>query len=312
MIFVYWGLIRSKRVMKCKVRTIVAAVTTLALPGVVNAARLSWFDDMPARDSLGQIRAPIPLSNQQAPLTFGIQAYQTLRQPDDTDYVRGPLGVASDRTIVRLYGEIDSRITDFRAPLLALNPPTEGNTLFAGSSSNRLSGFGVKWQHRVDAVNTVAVSAGYSEIPWSSKSASADALDTRAAVTWYGNWSGASWRPGLSGSVFVGDESARDEAYQQLGRRYYGFSVGGELRLAQDHTPYFSYRLRRNVYSPDDPTYLISPYEDRSQISAGWKWQVQPNWSLQAEARYGLNGAYLDSYSTDRSRFFFGTRFDFR
>jgi long-subunit fatty acid transport protein len=54
------------------------------------------------------------------------------------------------------------------------------------------------------------------------------------------------------------------------------------------------------------------PYEDRSQISAGWKWQVQPNWSVHAEASYGLNGANLDPNSPDRSRIFFGTRFDFR
>jgi hypothetical protein len=262
---------------------------------------------------LGQLRAPVPLSNRQTPLTFGINAYQSLQNDVlDADYGYGSLAVAGDRTVVKFYGEIAGRPYDFRTPLLALNPSVGGDAPPLGSSGNRLSGFGVKWQHRVDSVNTVALSAGYSEIPWSAKSATADALDTRAAVSWHGSWSGTTLRPGLSGSVFVGDESARDEAYRQLGRRYYGISVGGELRVAQDHTPYFSYRLRRDVYSLDDPAYLVSPYEDRSQISAGWKWQVQPNWSLQAEARYGLNGANLDTYSTDRSHFFFGTRFDFR
>jgi len=298
--------------MNFKVRKLVVAVTSLALPGVVHAARLGWFDELPARDSLGQIRAPLPFSNQDASRTFSVRAYESMRQIDEADYLRTPLSVASDRTVVGIYGEIDSRVTDFRAPLVALNPSAENSALLGGSSSNRLSGFGVKWQHRVDAVNTFAVSAGYSEIPWSSKSVGADALDTRAALSWRSNWNGANFRPGVTGSVFIGDETARDEAYQQLGRRYYGFSVGGQLQVAQDHTPYFSYRLRRNVYSPEDPTYLTSPYEDRSQISAGWKWQVQRNWSVQAEASYGLNGAYLDSYSTDRSRFFFGTRFDFR
>jgi len=300
--------------MKYRIRTVLVAATTLALPGVVSAARLSWFDDMPARDSLGQIRAPIALSNQEAPLTFGVQGYESLRHSDllDGDYGYGSVAVASDRTVVRFYGAVAGRTNDFRAPLLALNPSATGDALLLGSSSSRLSGFGVKWQHRVDAVNTVALSAGYNEIPWSTKSTSADALDTRAAVSWHGSWSGATLRPGISGSFFVGDEIARNEAYQQLGRRYFGFSVGGELRVAQDHTPYFSYRLRRNVYSPDDPTFSITPYEDRSQISAGWKWQVQSNWSLQAEARYGLNGANLDPSSPDRSHLFFGTRFDFR
>jgi hypothetical protein len=299
--------------MKCKFRTVLAAATALALPGVAGAGRLSWFDEMPARDSLGQIRSPFPLSNDDT-LTFGIQAYQSLRSDVyDADYgYRSASDDANDRNTVKIYGEFAPRGGDFQTSIAAANPPTVNEGILFGTSGNRLSGFGVKWQHRVDATNTLAVSAGYSEIPWNANSLSVDALDTRAAVSWHSSWSDASLRPGVSGSFFVGDESARDDAYQQLGRRYYGFSVGGQLRLAQDHTPYFSYRLRRSFNNPDDPAYLISPYEDRSQILAGWKWQVQPNWSLQAEARYGLNGANLDPYSPDRSRIFFGTRFDFR
>jgi hypothetical protein len=297
--------------MKYKVCTVVATITTLALPGVAGAASLGWFDEMPARDSLGRIRAPFSFSGSETRLTFGVEAYKSLVEPyaqDDYPYL-----AASDQTVVKIYGEFADRVGDFRAPLAALNPQASADeTSLLGSSSSRLSGFGVKWQHRVDAVNTVALSAGYSEIPLSANTPSVDALDTRAALSWHGSWAGTFLQPGVSGSVFVGDKSARDEAYQQLGRRYYGFSVGGELRVAQDHVPYFSYRLRRNFYNPEDPAYLIAPYEDRSQISAGWRWQVRPNWSLQAEARYGLNGANLDPYSPDRSRFFFGTRFDFR
>lgn len=296
--------------MKYKFHTVLAA-TALALPGMAAAARLSWFDDVPARDSLGQIRAPFPLSNDDT-LTFGIPAYQSLRSEGhdaDHDY-RSASGEASN--VVKIYGEFVPRSSDFRGSIPGSTPPSGNEGALFGSSGSRLSGFGVKWQHRVDATNTVAVSAGYSEIPGNAGSLNVDALDTRAAVSWHGSWSGLSLRPGVSGSLFFGDESARDDTYQQLGRRYYGFSLGGELRLAQDHTPYFSYRLRRSFNNPDDPAYLIAPYEDRSQILAGWRWQVQPNWSLQAEARYGLNGANLDPYSPDRSRIFFGTRFDFR
>lgn len=299
--------------MKYKACTaVVVTVTSLTLPGVAGAASASWFDETPARDSLGRIRAPFSFSGSEDTLTFGVEAYKSLVD-SNSEVGYGYGRASSDRTIVRIYGEVANRASDFRAPLDALNPRTSpGEGFLLGSPSNRLSGFGVKWQHRVDAVNTVALSAGYSEIPWSTATPAVDALDTRATVSWQGSWSGALLQPGINGSVFLGDESARDEAYQQLGRRYYGFSVGGELRLMQDHTPYFSYRLRRSFYNPEDPAYAIAPYEDRSQISAGWKWQVQPNWSLQAEARYGLNGANLDPYSPDRSRFFFGTRFDFR
>ena len=295
--------------MTYKTYTALAAALTLSLPGGAMAGRFSWFDEAPARDSLGQVRAPLSSPAGETRLTFGVDAYKSFAstRPADEDYYV-PL---HDATVVKFFGEIASRPDGYYAPLAVLNPELARETSPLGIASNRLSGFGVKWRHRVDASNTIAFSAGYSEMPWSASMPHLDALDTRAAVSWRSTWSGAV-RPGLTGSVFVGDENVRDEAYQQLGRRYYGFSLGGELRVAQDHTPYFSYRLQRNFHHPDDPGYLSTPYEDYSRISAGWRWQVQRNWSLQAEAHYGLQGAQLDPYSPDRSRVFFGTRFDFR
>lgn len=288
--------------------TLLAAAIALTLPGAVSAARFSWFDESPARDSLGQVRVPIGESDNR--LSFGVHAYKSLAPGVAGDEDAG--SYLTDATTLRLYGEVAPRTGELNIPLAALHPTSDSEGLAFGSSSNRLSGFGIKLQHRVDPTNTVALTAGYSEASMLQQSlAPIDVLDTRAALSWTSTWAGG-LQPGMTGSVFVGDESARDETYQRLGRRYYGFSVGGELRLMQDHTPYFSYRLRRNFYNPDDPTYLMTPYDDRSQIAAGWKWQVQSNWSLQAEARYGLNGAQLDPYAPERSRIFFGTRFDFR
>jgi hypothetical protein len=290
--------------------TVLTAALAMALPGLAAAARFSWFDDMPATDSLGQLRTPSSLFNNDTHLAFGIDAYKSLvpgRSGDDGV----DAAYLSDATTLRFYGEVSPR-TGESIPPGALHPGAADGSATLTSSRNRFSGFGIKLRHRVDASNSVALSAGYSETPWSAQaSANLDVLDTRAALSWTSSGTGFP-RPGMTSSVFVGDESARDDNYQRLGRRYYGFSVGGELQLSQDHTPYLSYRMRRNLYNPDDPNYLVSPYDDRSQIAAGWKWQVQPNWSLQAEARYGLNGTTLDPYSPDRSRIFFGTRFDFR
>ncbi len=293
--------------------TALAASLALAIPATAMAGRFSWFDDMPARDSLGQLRTPSSLLSRDTRLTFGVDAYKSLTSGRTAEEDTGSAAYANDATTLQFYGEVSARPGEVTVPIAVLHPSASGEeALVINSSSNRLSGFGIKLRHRVDASNTFALYAGYSEAPWGGQAVTnLDVLDTRAAVSWTSTWSGA-LRPGMTGSVFVGDESVRDEAYQRLGRRYYGFSLGGELRVAQDHTPYFSYRLRRNVYNPDDPNYLVSPYDDRSQIAAGWKWQVQSNWSLQAEARYGLNGANLDPYSPERSRIFFGTRFDFR
>ncbi len=291
--------------------TVLAAALAVALPGAATAARFSWFDEMPAKDSLGQVRTPPSLFSRDTRLAFGIGTYRSLAPGRSSEEDGRDLAYYNDATTLRFYGELSPRPGEIILPG-ALHAGPSGQSSILGLSTNRLSSFGIKLRHRVDAANSVALAAGYSEAPWSMQTtANLDVLDARAALSWTSTGSGI-LRSGMTSSVFIGDESARDDTFQRLGRRYYGFSVGGEVQLGQDHTPYLSYRLRRNVYSPDDPNYLASPYDDRSQIAAGWKWQVQPNWSLQAEARYGLNGAALDPYSPDRSRIFFGTRFDFR
>lgn len=293
-----------------KRHTAIAVALALAIPGVASATRFSWFDDTP-RDSLGLQRTPPSLFDRDNRLSFGVDAYKSLAPGRSNEDEIHDTGYAGD-TKLEFYGEVGGRVGDGALPIRMMHPTItpDGNAL--AGTNNRLSGFGIKLRHRVDAANSIALSAGYSETPWSVQGpTNLDVLDTRAALSWTSRWSGG-LQPGMTGSVFVGDESMRDETYQRLGRRYYGFSLGGELRLTQEHTPYLSYRVRRNLDDPSDPNYLATPYDDRSQIAAGWRWQVQQNWSLQAEARYGLNGANLDPYSPDRSRIFFGTRFDFR
>ena len=281
----------------------VSAVLTLALPLAGQAAgKFSWFDDAPARDALGLPRAPAALKPD-APVAFGVDAYKSMAIQRELD---------EEADVVHLYGEMERLPGTWRTPLAAINRDTGAEPLLREYDS-RLSGFGVRWQHRVDATNTVALAAGYNEFAYAAEPArNRDMLDTRAALSWTSVGSGE-LRPGFTSSVFFGDESAREDTTRRYGSRYYGFSVGGKLTIAQDHTPYLSYRLRRSYYNVDEPTYALVPYEDHALVSAGWKWQVQSNWSLQAEASYGLNGQAVDPYSPlDRSRFFFGTRFDFR
>lgn len=296
--------------MKRLIHTAAAASIACLLPAAAQAAgKFTWFDEMPARDSLGLVRTP-PLLGKDSRITFGVGAFESLAPNPMVDgFDARDLAYASDS--LRLYGEIGSRTDVLYAPLANIDR-VSGQSLF-DADSNRLAGFGVKWQHRLDASSSLALSAGYSESTWEYRPAlNLDVYDTRAALSWTSIGSG-SFRPGITGSVFVGDESVRDEVYQRLGRRYYGFAVGGQVTVFQEHTPYVSFRHRRNFESAyDDPAMMLYPDEERSLLSAGWKWQVQPNWSLQAEATYGLNGSVVDPYAPDRSRFFFGTRFDFR
>jgi len=281
---------------------ITAALLTLIIPfAQAEAGRYSWFND-PLSDDLAFNSGGLPRPGGGIPPTFDVNAYATPSFGSRVGEGMGYRNLGEEprevSDVVRLYGKI--------SPGPAYRYPPLGD-----ETDVRLNAFGAKWLHRLNAIHSFAVSAGYSETA-SSTRLSPDTFDTRAAFSWTSKWAGG-YRPGVTGSIFVGDETAKDEAYRYLGRKYYGFAIGGELTLFREHTPYISYRLQRSQYETAvDPLY--SPYrsDDRSLVAAGWRWQVQRNWSLQAEASYGLGGAGLDLQNYERSRLFFGTRFDFK
>ncbi|MEW6332606.1 MAG: hypothetical protein AB1560_14205, partial [Pseudomonadota bacterium] len=266
------------------------------------AGKLSWFNETPFA-GVGPVGAPeIRPLNPADYTSFGIDLYSSRKGAVEEAYAADARDAAPDANTLRLYGEVESSRSG------------TGSFALEDSSPGRVNVFGVAWQHRLNAMNTLAVSAEYGE-GTALYPMSPDTFDTRAAFSWTSALPGAV-RPSVTGSVFLGDEMAREEIYRHLGRKYYGFSVGGSLTLFQSHTPYVSFRMQRSVYeTSDDPLFLAPRTGDRSLLSAGWKWQAGRDLSLQAEASYGLgetSGSSLDPYSLERSRILFGTRFGFK
>lgn len=291
--------IKAKQVVLAGAALIMTAGPALSAP----AGKLSWFNDA-SFEGVGTVGAPeVRPLNPADYASFGINLYSS-RQDAAEETWPAELGNFSPNTnTIRLYGEVESS--------------RSGTGSFASlkdSSPGRVNVFGVSWQHRLNAMNTLAVSAEYGE-GTAVYPLSLDTLDTRAAFSWTSVLPSAV-RPSLTGSVFLGDEMAREEIYRHLGRKYYGFTVGGSLTLFQSHTPYVSFKMQRSVYETTDDTLFMAPRTgDRSLLSAGWKWQAGRDFSLQAEASYGLGettGSSLDPYSLERSRILFGTRFGFK
>jgi hypothetical protein len=267
------------------------------------AGKPSWFNDTPFA-GVGPVGAPeIRPLNPADYTSFGINLYSSRQSAVEEAYPADARDITPDANTVRLYGEVESSRSG-----------TGSFVSLEDSSPGRVNVFGVSWQHRLNAMNTLAVSAEYGEGAVVSP-LSLDTLDTRAAFSWTSVLPSAV-RPSVTGSVFLGDEMAREEIYRHLGRKYYGFTVGGSLTLFQSHTPYVSFKMQRSVYETSDDSLFVAPRTgDRSLLSAGWKWQAGRDLSLQAEASYGLGeptGSSLDPYSLERSRILFGTRFGFK
>lgn len=175
---------------------------------------------------------------------------------------------------------------------------------------SRFDALGLEWNRRVDADNRFTVAAqrgGYAL----DDQTNADVASVQALLAWTRDVGGPDTAQ-VTGSVFLGDDSAKNESYRSLGRRFYGLTLEGRMNLFAHHTPYTSLQLKRSDYNGDKTLSLAPRREDYARLAAGWEWQILPNWGLRAEANYSLNNSTVDTYQYDRSQLFLTTRFDFR
>ncbi len=293
-------------------RLAAASATAVALAAAAAAqadGRFSWFDAPAGSGSAEGLTAPRPVA-------FGFEIYRGASHSrwfaDERYAAFGEEEEGRAQTDrVRIYGQW--RLEDGRAGVRTaydlLSP-----SLDPGVSPR--SQLGVSWEHRLDALNRVTLSAEYGKYRFARQGPDEagvhDTLDTRAVLSWTGSFAGYG-HASLTSSVYLGGETAPDPASAAAGpgRTYYGLALGGKLNLFESHTPYLSFRLQRSDYDPADPV-ASARLDYQTLVSAGWKWQVHRGLSLQAEASYGYRGERLDLLAPERSHLFFGTRFDFR
>jgi len=284
-------------------KAVLASVALMVATPALSApsGKPSWFRDT-SFVGVGTLGAPSSrLLNPSDTSTFGVNLFKSGLATSDVDTVPDAIPLSLDVTTVRLYGELESPSARDRSFSSLTNP-----------DATRVNTFGITWKHRLNALNSLSFSAEYGE-GTAIHPQTFDTYDTRAAISWTSVLP-SSVKPSITGSVFLGDELSREDLYRNLGRKYYGFVLGGSLTLSQAHTPYVSFKMQRSLTDNVDDLSLVSQRNrDRSLLSAGWKWQIQRDFSLQAEASYGLgeSSSSLDPYSLERSRILFGTRYGF-
>ena len=288
---------------------------------VVMAGTVSWFDDPAFPGAYPDVSELTSLSRERFSMDFKTSG---LLKGDKFSYLQRKApeiavqdGRESEYTNqISVFGDI---VSDYdKSKLVGFGTPRHDAVQYLNpDNAQRINMLGIKWQHRLNAKNSVTISTHYGDniyLDQSLRNVSSVPVNTHTTMTsvsWTGEWANQA-RPSITGSFFIGDESVKDEAYSNLGRRYYGFTVGGQLILFQKHMPFVSFKLQRSDYLADEPELYVLPDKDHSRITAGWNWQVQPNWSLRAGADYTVDDFEFNLYKYDRSRIFFSTRFDFR
>ena len=195
-------------------------------------------------------------------------------------------------------------------------PVYKQESMFNRQSYTQLDAWGVKWQHDLDEDSSFSLAASHSANVYAEESLQ-NTTSNMATLSWTSRFAGAR-RSSLTGSIFLGDEDAAKESDDLLARRYYGFSVGGQMTFFKSHTPYLQIKLQKSRYDQGDApgsldgqnNFNLEP-DYYSRLSAGWRWKVQGNWSVNAEANYSSSDKELN-WQLNQSKLYFGTRYDFR
>lgn len=170
---------------------------------------------------------------------------------------------------------------------------------------------GVKWRHQFGDSSHLTVGASYGNSQYSALESvgGTNSSSKLATVSWTSSWAGAGERE-VTGSLFFGDEKARNGTSIDVTRQVYGLSVGGKWAISAAHTPFVSYRYQTG-YGANGASDLFE-FDNATHLSAGWNWKVNPNWSIQAEADFSYQQPTLDLLNVNNTRLFFKTRYDFR
>ncbi len=213
-----------------------------------------------------------------------------------------PISAVADRAAVA--GDPEDAPFGVGGAFDPVSTPVMERQAFFGSRRDALA---LRWKHRLSGEHSLSFAAGYGDDPYLDDSGR-EGPGTVAALSWTGQW-GSRWRPQLFGSLFTGDDSVKDEYARNLERRYYGFALGGRLQLFERHSPFVSFRMLRGEEGGD----LVEPDPlEYSRVTAGWDWQIRPNWRLRAEADYSFSDTGFNLFRYERTGIFFSTRFDFR
>jgi hypothetical protein len=278
-------------------------------PAVSVAEGLTWFGETSFSgaypvESMEYRRAATLAREDDALGLRALLAPAPARRELDTEALFDPLfqGMESSRLDQGMRSEVGLSLGGETVSV----PVYRREAVFIDGRRQELSGFGVKWRHEFSGLGSLTVATRYGKGAYTAHDEllAADTANMLTSVSWTSQIGerGSS----ITGSVFYGDEQAEDLAYKDLGRRVYGFVVGGQWAVTRHHLPFVALQ-----YQANDAT-ATSLLDDSTRIAAGWNWAVTRDWHVKAEASFGYNDPRLNLFDIDSKKFQFSTRFDIK
>lgn len=166
------------------------------------------------------------------------------------------------------------------------------------------------WQYALGARGRVDAGVTYAEYRYDE----VGARDTDAIIVSLG------WRnrfaigaaPQLQVLAYGGDEDARNDRYEYVGRAYHGIQVRAAVRVAARHEPYFHGRWQQDDYRGIEPIYGAARADRYQRVGLGSRYRLAPGRYLGAEVEYTDNRSNVALYEFARTRAFVTTRLEWQ
>ena len=178
-----------------------------------------------------------------------------------------------------------------------------------------VTGGNVQWQTEINSRNRLSVFGQLAELDYHPDAQNVrDALLQLAGVAWAHAFEGKG-SPNMFLSAYVAVEDERSSATFDnafLGRKYFGFRVGGDYQLKSNLQLNGVALAQFSDYGGTDPSFLRSRDDELYQLTAGLTYQPSKAWTVRPQIRYTRNQSNLALHDYQRISAFATVRYTYR
>ena len=163
----------------------------------------------------------------------------------------------------------------------------------------RTNGVVAQWQHNYSAYNQVSIFGQFADLDYPTQSPR-NATRTIVGLAFGHGWNALS-RPVVFGSLYAGDEKAKDSDFQDLGHKPWGVRFGGQMSMSAATTLFGLLSYEDRVYGADDPFFLVKRHDKMTDLRLGLDYAFRPAWHLVPQVSYTNNDSNIELNKYDRT-----------
>jgi len=168
-----------------------------------------------------------------------------------------------------------------------------------------------QWQYTMDQANQFTLFGQASMVRYPDQRVR-DVNRYTGGGGWGHAFIGAAYNPVTFVSVFGGVEDEKSESRgRQFGRSFFGVRGGGQITINPRGTVFGSITYQASDYDHSDPVFLKKRDDDYIDVSAGYIYQLDRNWSVSPTFTYNNNDSNIVTSDYDRYEFMLTVRNDF-